>query len=129
MIFAMLLGMAVFAVPAMAQVQADPREELETAIPEAIRLLEAREYETFLKTFTAPDDFKKITGEVSMEEFAAKFEKDKVSILLRILQAVKDKEPAFDAEKKKATFKHGIQDVSNSAIDFVKVGDYWYIKN
>lgn len=128
-IFATLACLAGFATLAPAPAKTDPRKKLETAIPEAIRLLEAKEYETFLKKFVAPDDFKKITKETTLEEIAKQFEKDKAAALLQVLKSVKDKKPTFDSEGKKATFKHEVKDAPKDSITFVKVDNLWYIQN
>jgi len=40
--------------------KAKPREKLPTAIGEAIRLLEAKEHENFIKDFLSPDDLKQL---------------------------------------------------------------------
>ena len=111
------------------QVKADPREKLETAIPEAIRLLEAKEYETFLKTFVVPDDFQKITKKMWLNEFATQFGKDKAADLLQVLKSVKGKKPTLDSKEKKATFKHKVKGVPKDSISFVKVENFWYIQN
>jgi hypothetical protein len=112
-----------------AQGKADPREKLETAIPEAIRLLEAKEHETLLKSFVPPDELKQLTNGMSLEEFAKRFGKSHAPTLLQILQAVKDKKPTLDPDGKKATFKHGIKDAPKDSITFVKIDNFWYIQN
>ncbi len=129
MILAVLVGVWGCAALAMAQEKADPREKLETAIPEAIRLLEAKEYETFLKTFVAPDDMKKCLKDGSLAEFARNFAEDKAANLLLILKAIKDQKPALDAEEKKATFKHEIKSAAKDVLIFAKVEKFWYIQN
>lgn len=129
LIVAALASAVGFAALVAAPAKVDPRKKLETAIPEAIRLLEAKEYKTFLKMFVAPDDFKKLTKEVSLDEFAQKFGKNKSDDLLRVLKSVKGKEPAFDSEKRKATFKIEIKDAPKKSISFVKIDNLWYIQN
>jgi hypothetical protein len=128
-IFAALAAVVGFAALVTAQAKADPREKLETAIPKAIRLLEAKEYETFLKTFIAPDDFKKVTKDVSLEEFAMRFGKDHAATLLQVLKAVKGTKPTLDPDGTKATFKHDIKGAPKDSITFVKVDNFWYIQN
>jgi hypothetical protein len=126
---AALAGILGFEVLVTAQGKADPREELETAIPEAIRLLEAKEYETFLKTFIPPDDFKSVTKQVSLEEFAKRFGKDKAADLLRVLKAIKGTKPTLDPDGTKAPFKHGIKGAPKDSITFVKMDGLWYLQN
>lgn len=47
-------------VQAQDDTKADPREQLKTAVPEAIRLLEKKDYQTLLKQFILPQDLEKI---------------------------------------------------------------------
>ncbi len=61
------------------------REQLATAIPEGIRLLEATEFESFLKCFVPPADLKRITEETSLAEFAKTFGQRKAPRLLEVL--------------------------------------------
>jgi len=117
-------------VTAQTKAKADPREKLDTAIPEAIRLLEAKEYETFLEKFVPPDLFKKITKETTLKEFATRFGKDKAADLLRVLKSIKDQKPTLDSKGTKATFKLKNEDKKGKdSISFVKVGKFWYIQN
>jgi hypothetical protein len=119
------LGRAAPAKPA----KADPREKLETAIPEGIRLLEAKEHKTFLQKFAAPDDLARFTRKLSLEELARQFGKDKAVVLLKILRSVKGKKPTIEAKGKKATFKHNVKGAGKESISFVKVDKFWYIQN
>ena len=128
-ILTVLAIVAGFAALGAAEEKADPREKLETAIPEAIRLLEAKEYENFLKAFVAPDDMKKIAQEGPLVDFAKRFGEAKAADLLLILKSIKGKKPALDAEEKKATFKLEVKSAAKDEISFVKVEKFWYIQN
>ncbi len=107
----------------------DPREKLETAVPEAIRLLEEKEYVNFLKKFVPPADLKEITKQKTIDEFAKTFEAEKAENLMNVLTAIKDEKPKLNADKKEAVFdlKEEIDD--KKSITFKKVGKYWYIQN
>jgi hypothetical protein len=107
----------------------DPREELESAIPEAIRLLEAKEYVTFLKNFVAPVHLKKLAEKGSLEEFAKEFGRTKSGRLLKVLKSIKDAKPELGDEGKKATFKLKEEVEGKKTIVFVKVDKFWYIQN
>jgi hypothetical protein len=109
--------------------KANPREQLKTAIPEAIRLLEAREYMTFLKTFVAPDDLKKITKDKPLDELATFFAENKAAQLLKALKSIKDAKPTRDDSGKKATYQLGEEIAGKKTITWVKVDKYWYIRN
>jgi hypothetical protein len=106
-------------------VQADSRENLETVIPEMIRLLEAEEYETLITTFSVPNELKKKTEEVSLKELVAGFKKYKAAYLLQALKTIQGTAPAFNTEMKTALFKNA----SERPIRFIKIGNLWYLKN
>jgi hypothetical protein len=124
-----LAGFVAFAAIGSAQAKADPREKLETAIPEAIRLLESKEYEKFLRTFVTPEEFAKITKQVSLEEFVKRFSEGKAPELLRVLKAVSGTKPSLDPSGTVATFKHQLKGTARDSIRFVKVEKFWYIQN
>ena len=105
----------------------DPREKLETALPEAIRLLEAKDYATLLKEFVAPDDFKHITENQTLEQFAKEFGDDKAAGVLKDLKSIKDKQPELSADGNKATFAR--EDPNAKPIVWLKIDKYWYIAN
>ena len=120
------LGLIVALVASVARAdEADPREKLDTAIPEAIRLLEAKDYATLLKEFVLPDDFKKITANVKLEDFAKQFGEDKAADALKALKSLKDKKPEMSADGTKATFK--LDDPQSKPMVWMKVDKYWYI--
>jgi hypothetical protein len=114
---------ALVAASSAADAKADPREKLETAIPEGIRLLEAKEYAKFLKNFVSPDVLKKLTEKQTLEEFAKEFGEEKAARLLKALQTIKDAKPELDADGKKATYK-----LKERPLIFVKIDKYWYIE-
>jgi hypothetical protein len=107
----------------------EKREQLETAIPEGIRLLEAKEYELFLQSFVSPDELKDVTGGTSLAEFAKKFGERKAPRLLEVLKEIKDVKPVLDEAKAEATFAFKKEIGGKKSITFQKVDKYWYIKN
>jgi len=109
--------------------KANPRAQLKTAIPEAIRLLEAREYTTFLKTFVAPDDLKKITKDEPLDELAMFFAEKKAPQLLKALKSIEDAKPMFDDSGTKAMYQLGEEIAKKKTITWVKVDNYWYIRD
>lgn len=113
--------------PASAQEKADPREKLDTAIAEAIRLLEAKDYETLLKNFVPPDELKRITERKSFDEFVKEFSKGKAATLLEVLKWAKDKKPTLDKDGRRADF--GPYKEGSKSFKMYKIGDYWYIGN
>lgn len=107
--------------------KADPREKLETAIPEAIRLLEAKDYAKLLKDFVKPEDFKRITASTPLEDFARKFGEGKAPRLLEALKAAKELKPELADAGRKATYSFKEPIGGKSTITFVQVDKYWYI--
>jgi hypothetical protein len=108
--------------------KADPREKLETAITEAIRLLEAKDYATVLKHCLTPDDLKAITEKIPLDEFAKQFGEGKADRLLKVLKSIEDVKPTLDKEGKTATFKLKEEADGKKTISWVKIGKYWYIQ-
>lgn len=104
-------------------------EKLSTAIPEGIRLLEAKEYVVFLKSFVAPSDLKMITERSSLEEFAKKFGETKGPRMLEVLKEIKEAKPSLDATETKATFALKEEIGPKKSITFAKQEKRWYIQN
>ncbi len=109
--------------------KADSREKLETAIPDAIKMLKEKKYAEFLKKFAAPDDLERILKRVAIDEFAKKFGERKAEDLLKMLNAVKDVKPEFNDDKTEATYSVDKKINRRGKITFKKVRKFWYIKN
>lgn len=107
----------------------DPRENLDTAIPEAIRLLEKKDYEGLLKGFVPPEVLEKITADKPLPDFAKSFGEKKAGKLLKVLSAVKGTMPTLSEDKALATFELKEPVEGKSDIKFQKIDKYWYIKN
>ena len=117
------------AVSATAQgAKPDPRESFETAIPEAIRLLEAKEVLTLIKQFVHPDDLKTLQDQgKTPEQLAERFTEKKAERLLTVLKEIKDKKPELNEDGSQAMFK--VDDKPGGRILFHKSGKLWYIRN
>jgi ERCC4-type nuclease len=128
-----LLGILAMISVAMAQTETkvDPREELETAIPEAIRLLESKDYANFLKKFLSPAEFKEITEKAQFNEleFAKQFGEKRAPGLLMVLKSIKGQTPTFDQSKKIATYEFKTENGGVKKISIAKIDKYWYILN
>ena len=107
----------------------DPREKLETAIPEAIRLLEKKEHVELLKKFVSPEELKNITKSQTIEELAEGFGGKKAEEVLQALKQLKDVKPKLSDDDKKAVYTLKEAVGSKETITFIKVEKYWYIKN
>ena len=119
-----------FVSPVVGQdVKPESREALETAIPEGIRLLEAKKYKVFVEIFVPPADLKKIRERTSLEELAKSFGERKAPILLEVLKEIKGTKPSLDDTGTKATFALKEKTGGKKSITFVKIEKYWYITN
>lgn len=111
--------------------QASPQSKLETAIAEAVRLLEAKEYKKFLESFVAPEDLKRITEQVPLEVFAERFGRERAGHLLKVLRSIEKAKPQIDPNSREASFtiEQGLQLPGREKMVFIQVGGLWYIRN
>lgn len=107
----------------------NPQEKLETAVPEAIRMLKAREYVPFLQAFIPPDDLKKLTAAGSFDAIAAQFGEKKAPRLLKALEGIATAKLTVDEEKQIATYTFPEPIDGKGGIRFQKVGKLWYLMN
>jgi hypothetical protein len=108
---------------------ADPRrEKLDTAISEAVRLLESNEYVAFLERYMAPQELERLK-ERPLQEFAQRFGEDKAPRLLRVLKMITGTTPTLDPDGTKAVYQLSDPIEGKSSITFFKVDKYWYIAN
>lgn len=109
--------------------EADPREKLDGAIAESIRLLEAKDYVTFLNKFAPPDKLKANLGNGSIEDLAKVFGARKAVRALKVLKEIKEKKPTMsdDGMTAKYALEEAVDD--NKEVVFEKVGKFWYIRN
>jgi hypothetical protein len=113
----------------LAEEKPDPRENLDTAIPEALRLIEKKDYEGLLKAFVAPKELEMIVGTKPLAGFAQKFGEHKAAGLETALKEAKSITPTFNEAKDEATFQFKEPLNGQPGIKFQKVDKYWYIKN
>lgn len=112
-----------------AEPAADPRENLATAIPEAIRLLEQKEYATLFKSFVRPDELEAVTKKTPLKDILSIFAERKGPQLLAMLQEIKDKQPTMNEAKTTASYNFKEPIGGKQTIEFIKVDKYWYLKN
>ena len=124
-----LIGLTLFSPVVAEDVKLETRESLETAVPEAIRLLKQRNYETFVKTFLPPALLDEVAERTSLEEFAKTFGEQKSMRLLLVLKEIKDAKPELDDTATTASFALKTKIRGRKSITFVKIEKYWYIKN
>ncbi len=107
------------------------RAKLETAIPEAIRLLEANEHLKFLKTFVAPDDLQQMLSraQAPLEDAAKGFAARGAGRLLTVLKAIQRTTPQLSANGNTAVFMLEEPIDGLGRISIVKIDGLWYVKN
>ena len=120
-----LLGVNVL----LAQENVAERENINTAISDGIRLLEAREYTEFLKRYVAPADLERLIKTTSLEDFSREFSGSKASRLLEVLKLIQGKKPDADSSGTSATFQLQSPIGGKSSITFVRIEKNWYIQN
>jgi hypothetical protein len=109
---------------------AKPMEQLDTAIPHGIALLEASKFKEFLETFATPEDLKKMKEVTSLDELAKRFGKDRAPNVIAVLKAIKDAKPKLEDDGKKATYPipENLAETKQSIV-FIRVGTAWYIED
>ncbi|RLD80914.1 MAG: hypothetical protein DRJ10_06820 [Bacteroidetes bacterium] len=107
----------------------NPRENLVSAISDAIQLLENKNYQSFIEKYAMPEDLEKILKRESMDELVESFSDGKAEKVLNALKLASELEPKYDESGNKAIFSKG--DVGGMSKDMVfrKVDKYWYIAN
>jgi len=103
-----------------------PRENAEAAVGEAIRVLESKDYRTFLLQFVPPDQVKERGG--APEALAAWVDlfSTRADSLLAALKYARTHTPTYDDAKTTATFSLKGEGGPDS-LRMVKIGRYWYL--
>jgi hypothetical protein len=107
----------------------DPREKVDTAISEIIRLVEAREYATFIQKYAPPDDLKKILANKSLDELVKEFAQKNAARLIKVLRATRGLTPIVEENATKVTYHFKEPIDGKESIIFIKIGKFWYIQN
>ncbi len=110
----------------------NPREHLRTAIPEAIRLLEDRDYEQLVDRFVHPDDADRIVTRRDLARVLRPLGPgNKAEHMITILRSIKDTHPKYSKDGNLATFEipwHGLARGSSiREMQFRKSGKNWYM--
>ena len=108
-----------------------PQQSLNAAIQEGIKLLEAKDYEKFLKRLVKPDDLEKIVKNAgSLDKFVASFGQEKAADVLAALKQIKDTTPTFDTAGKQAKFSlKNPPQLHMKTMTFTRVKNRWCIEN
>ncbi|HVU37511.1 MAG TPA: hypothetical protein VHC95_04200 [Opitutales bacterium] len=108
----------------------DARLDIKTALPEAIKELEAKDYATFFKNFIPPSQVSQMP--VPPEQMAAMISSvpgaaDEFDKMLAALKQVQNLAPTIDPSGNKATFTLNPPIGEHKDISFVKENGMWYI--
>jgi hypothetical protein len=106
---------------------AKPQESLDTAIPDAIKLLEGRRYIDLVKTY-GPPKAAKFVSSLNLDgqaEFIAQFGKGKAPELLKALREIKGTKPTLSDDGMKATFKFKTKIGGKESLTWNKDGKNW----
>ena len=104
----------------------DPREQLDTAIAEGIRLLEAKDYAQFLSMFVPADV---LASRGPIEQFAADFAGRRGPLALAALKQIQHVKPTMSADGLTATYDLVAgPDGGPTSMMWGKIGKFWYIQ-
>jgi hypothetical protein len=109
----------------------DRRREPGTAIEEAIRLLEGREYVEFVKAFIRPSELAEMmTKYGTIEEVAKEFAKnDRPAKMLDVLKAASAMTPTLTAEGTRADYRFEKPVGGANRLSMAKIDGYWFIRD
>jgi hypothetical protein len=103
------------------------REDVSATVKDAVRVLDAKEYKTFLLEFFPPDFVKKeLTSPAVIEQRLTTFSTHSLGFILPKLRAAMSVAPTFDAQKTKATFRFNLHE-GPTTVTMLKVGRFWYL--
>src|SRR5687768_7200574 len=112
------------------QVVSNPsaREKAETAILEALRLLEAKGYQKFLLEFMPPEMVKtKTKSSAALDEWVQYFTTYGLGFTLPRIKEASKTTPKYDESKTTATFP--LKDYDGTKwFKMIKIGRYWYVE-
>ena len=83
----------------------DPRREPATLIAEAIRLLERKDYTTFITTCARPDELKEMLANKKLEDIAQEFARKKAPDLLVVLKEAARTKATLNADGTRADYR------------------------
>ena len=113
--------------PGRPPLPADPMQDLQTAIPYGIKLLESKKHARFLKAFMEPEALK-AAAKSGFDDFAKQFGHKHADALLSALKEARDAKPALQEGGKKAFFALKREINGNSSLVFRKHGTAWRIQ-
>jgi hypothetical protein len=124
--------LGILAIPAQQTPKPSPRENVETTVVEALRVLESKDYRTFLQSYFPPEWVKaKLAEPGGLNAWVDVFVAHSLGNVLQHLKQASTLKPTYNEAKTLAIFPLTIQDGTASFTKnykMVKVGRYWYIE-
>ena len=108
--------------------QPDPRRDPAAAIKEMLRLAEANDYVTLLKTFARPADLETMLKKGTIEELAANFQKGRGADFIAALKTAAAMKPAMSEDGLRARYQFDKRIGNDMSMELWKVGEFWYLK-
>jgi hypothetical protein len=107
---------------------ADPRKSPETAVKEGIRLLEAKKYADFLRTFAQPSELEELLASRSLEELGADYGERRAPDMLAALRAAAAMKPTLTQDGSRAEYRFEKPFGRERRISMQKIGEFWYFR-
>ena len=124
--------LSTFAAPLQVTPKPSPRENVETTVVEGLRLLESKDYRTFLQEYFPPEWVKaKMAEPGGLNAWVEGWVANSLGNVQRHLKQASTAKPTYDEAKTTAIFRLTFQDGKESFVKnykMVKVGLYWYIE-
>ena len=108
--------------------QPDPRRDPAAAVKEMLRLAEANDYVTLLKTFARPADLERMLKRGTIEDVSAAFQKDRGAEFIVTLKTAAAMKPAMSEDGQRARYQFDKRIGNDMSMELWKVGEYWYLK-
>ncbi|HJN65962.1 MAG: hypothetical protein QF408_00295 [Pirellulales bacterium] len=124
-----LLVLLSITAPAADSKEANPQADLATAIPHALALIQADEFENFIRHYAVPKELEKILGQKTLEELVRGFAKDHAARVALLLEEIQDKQPKLSADGNIAQYPIDLKNFSRKQLVFEKIGGLWYLRN
>ncbi len=128
-LFTFMIFVSITACKTTQKAKQNVRTELETAIPDMIKMIESEEYTALFNTYVKPEDLEHMTQKESLDELIKNFvENGKSEKLLKALKAAQKVSPMYNEIKTEAIYKKEITGLKRDLI-LTKINGFWYIAN
>ncbi len=116
------------AVDTAAGQETDAKRQVDAAIKDATRLLEAKQHVEFIKTYMRPNEIERLLPKFgSIETLATEFGKEAAGTMLKALQAAAKLVPVFNETMTSARYTFETPIGRERGLLLQKIGDRWYV--